>query len=135
MIKEILIKIIIVLCLCIGCFFYGRHSVSPVVQIKEVVKVEKQIETVTETITLPSGEKRTVTKVKEHDNSQTVIATSPPIKKPDWNFSLSKKIYPTKEDNSSVYMLGITYRAAGNLYLGGHIITDHQYFITGTYTF
>ena len=101
-----------------GAFFFGKSkskTVQSPTEIKEVVKLDKQTEKITEYIELPSGEKRT--KVVEREVSKLQTLTETKKVKPEWLFTLSKNLTTTDKINVGLYK-----RVLGNVY-GGVVVT------------
>jgi hypothetical protein len=101
-----------------GAFLFGKFKSKTTTapqEIKEVIKVDKQMEKVIEYIELPSGEKRTRIVEKEVLKTQTLTETKKI--KPSYMFTLSKNV-----TNSDPISVGVYKRVMWDIY-GGAIIT------------
>lgn len=130
-------KYLIILVLFIGVgyagYYYGKESVEPKIQLQETIKIEKQVETVIETITLPSGEVRTITKIVEVQKTEAKTEIKPTTPKKNWGILLGRG------QKKSDIIVGMDYRVVGDLSIGITAVVQNLEtatpYITLRYTF
>lgn len=111
----------------IGAYFYGSSKPIPPPEVREVIKVDRQVETVTQIVKLPSGEERTT--IVEKEVEKTVVKREEIPVKQLWHISVSKSL------KENIYSFGVEKKVLGDLSVGLYGTTDKNFGVTLGYSF